>query len=48
MWESVKVGRGIFNPALDGKTQNWQQNGGEFDTPLFWCHFCAPRSSLIP
>jgi hypothetical protein len=44
-----KAGRRIFNPALDGKAQDWQQNGGrQFDRPLFWCHFYASRSSLIP
>jgi hypothetical protein len=31
----------IFNPALNGKAQEWQQNGGEFDKPLIWMHFCA-------
>jgi hypothetical protein len=45
---SLRIGRRIFNPALDGKTQKWQQNGGEFDKPLFWCYFCASRSPLIP
>jgi hypothetical protein len=38
----------IFNPALNGKAQEWQQNGGEFDKPLFWMHFCVPRSLLSP
>jgi hypothetical protein len=38
----------IFNPALNGKAQEWQQNGGEFDKPLLWVHFCVPRSLLSP
>jgi len=38
----------IFNPALNGKPQERQQNSGEFDRLLFWMHFCALRSLLIP
>jgi hypothetical protein len=36
----------IFNPALNGKAQEWQLNGGQFDKPPFWVHFYALRSLL--
>jgi hypothetical protein len=44
----LEAGRPIFNPALNGKLQEGQQDSGKFDKPLFWVHFCAHRSLLSP
>jgi hypothetical protein len=47
-WPGYRQAELIFNRALNGKAQERQQNGGEFDKPLFWVHYCAFRSLLSP